>query len=213
MARLTKTSLTAGLAALAERDPDVARALGEVGPPALRKRAPGFGTLLRAIVGQQVSVASASAIWGRLEAACPSLAPEDFLGLNDAAFRAIGFSRQKEHYGRGMAEDLLAGRVDLKRLGRLDDEDAIAELVRIKGIGRWSAEIYLLFAHGRPDVWPIDDVGLMVGMEWLKRLGARPDKDEMRELGEAWRPWRGAAAHLLWHYRHNAPPVPSKSTP
>ena len=204
MGKLTRDGLRAALAEIGARDADMARAHGEVGLPGLRRRKPGFETLLRAIVAQQVSVAAAKAIWGRTVATVTPFEPAAFLDATDDALRAAGLSRQKIAYGRGLATDLVSGRVRLDRLGRMSDDDAIEELVKIKGIGRWSAEVYLLFAHGRADMWPIDDVGLMAGMQRVKRLDARPDRAEMLALGAAWRPWRGAGALLLWHYLHNA---------
>lgn len=204
MSKLTREGLREALAEIAKRDADMARAHGEVGLPALRRRKPGFETLLRAIVAQQVSVAAAASIWARVTATVQPFEPAAFLDATDEALRAAGLSRQKIGYGRGLAADLATGRVRLDRLGRMSDEEAIAELVKIKGIGRWSAEVYLLFAHGRADMWPVDDVGLMAGMQRVKRLEARPGRVEMLTLGEAWRPWRGAGALLLWHYLHNA---------
>ncbi|MGE5148237.1 MAG: DNA-3-methyladenine glycosylase family protein [Candidatus Eiseniibacteriota bacterium] len=204
MGKLTREGLRAALAEIAARDADMARAHAEVGLPGLRRRRPGFETLLRAIVAQQVSVAAAKAIWGRVQDTVDPLEPARFLKASDAVLRAAGLSRQKIAYGRALASDITSGRVRLDRLGRMSDEDAIAELVQLKGIGRWSAEVYLLFAHGRADMWPVDDVGLMAGMQRVKRLEARPNRAEMLELGEAWRPWRGCGALLLWHYLHNA---------
>jgi len=204
MRKLSREGLREAIAELATRDADFARAHGEVGVPPLRRRRQGFETLLRAIVAQQVSVAAAGAIWARVQATVDPLEPARFLKASDAALRAAGLSRQKIAYGRGLASDLVTGRVRLDRLGRMSDEDAIAELVKIKGIGRWSAEVYLLFAHGRADMWPVDDVGLMVGMQRIKRLEERPKRTEMLILGEPWRPWRGAAALFLWHYLRNA---------
>ena len=127
----------------------------------------------------------------------------------EALFRAIVGQqvsiRQKVAYARHLAEMVGSGDVRLNRLPRMTDEEAIAELIRIKGIGRWSAEIYLLSALGRRDMWPVDDLALMIAAQRMKRLEARPDRKGMIALGEAWRPWRGAVAHLLWHYYSNAP--------
>jgi DNA-3-methyladenine glycosylase II len=204
MRKLSREKLQDAMAALAARDADFARAHVEVGLPPRRRRRQGFETLLRAIVAQQVSVAAASSIWARVQATVDPLEPQRFLKAGDAALRAAGLSRQKIAYGRGLAADLVSGRVRLDRLGRMSDEDAIAELIKIKGIGRWSAEVYLLFAHGRADMWPVDDVGLMVGMQRIKRLESRPKRAEMLVLGEPWRPWRGAGALFLWHYLRNA---------
>ena len=131
--------------------------------------------------------------------------PETVLTLDDEALRGAGLSRQKVAYARHLAEMVGSGDVRLNRLPRMTDEEAIAELIRIKGIGRWSAEIYLLSALGRRDMWPVDDLALMIAAQRMKRLEARPDRKGMIALGEAWRPWRGAVAHLLWHYYSNAP--------
>ncbi len=202
---LTQRTLESGLARIAQRDAEVAQALAAVGPPELRRRDPGFATLLRAIVGQQVSIASAAAIWRRLEDAAGPVTPGSVLALDDAAFRRIGFSRQKRGYGRGLAADVVSGRLDLDGLAEMDDEGAAAELVKVKGIGPWSAEIYMLFALGRRDSWPADDLALMTAMQRIKGLEARPGRARMTALAEPWRPWRGAGAHLLWHYYRNGP--------
>ena len=204
-ARITPGTLKLALAELAARDPDLARAHREAGPPPLRRRPKGFPALVRIVCSQQVSVASADAILGRLDAAVSPLIPEGFLALDDDALKRVGFSRQKTAYIRGLAADLMAGRVDLDRLARLDDEAAIAELVKIKGIGRWSAEIYLLFSLKRPDIWPVDDLAVVVAVQRLKRLPERPDRAAMIEIGEPWRPWRSVAARLMWHYYRKTP--------
>jgi len=192
--------LAEGLEALATLDNDVARALAEAGPPALRRREPGFEALLGAIVSQQVSKAAAATIWGRLVSAADPSTPQTLLALDEDALRAVGLSRQKAGYARALAEAVMTGMIDLDGLARRPDEDVVAELVRLKGIGRWSAEIYLLFALGRPDAFPADDLALMIGAQRLKRLDARPDPNGLKQIAEAWRPWRGPAALLLWHY-------------
>lgn len=197
---LTDRTLRHGLAALARADADFGRALAEAGPPPLRRREPGCGTLLRAIVAQQLSTKAAATIWSRFEAAVVPLEPGALRAFSDDDLRALGLSRQKVGYCRALAEDLLCGRVDLQRIAERDDEAAIAELMTLKGIGRWTAEIYLLFALGRPDVFPADDLALMAAAQRMKRLEARPTGKELREIAAAWRPWRGAAAHFLWHY-------------
>ena len=127
-----------------------------------------------------------------------------YCAVADDDLRASGLSRQKLSYMRSLAELVASGDVPLDALDTLDDEDAITQLVKIKGIVRWTAEIYLMFALGRRDVWPADDLGLMVGMQRIKQLRSRPDRKRMLRLGEAWRPWRSAAAHLLWHYFHQS---------
>jgi DNA-3-methyladenine glycosylase II len=155
--------------------------------------------LLRTIVGQQVSVAAARSMWTKLEAAVGS--PPDLavlLKASDEELRAAGLSRQKAGYARSLAGLVLSGELDLANLPE-DDEEAIALLTKIKGIGRWSAEIYLLFSEGRPDVWPAGDLAVQIEIGKLLGLEDRPSEKQLRELGEAWRPHRGAAAILAWH--------------
>jgi len=190
---------------LAAGDPHIKAALAEIGLPPPRERPPGFGSLARIILGQQVSVASAAAIWNRLTAGVDPFTPENVLTRSLDELRAFGLSRQKAAYILGMAEALTTGAVDLERIAKLDDEAAIAELTKIKGFGRWSAEIYLLFSLGRLDVFPAGDLGLAVAMQRLKKLRKRPDPKRLLKLSEAWRPHRGAAAYFLWHFLHNAP--------
>lgn len=206
MSKLTKATLREGLDALAGVDPDIAAALAAHGYPVLRRRPQGFAALMRIIVGQQVSTQAAASIWARLEAAVDVADPASVIGARDDALRAAGLSRQKAAYVRALAEDVASGRVALRRIPRMDDESAIAELVKIKGIGRWSAEIYLLFALGRRDIWPADDLAVMVAVQRLKQLDARPDRKTMDALAEPWRPWRGAAAHFMWHYYRMSDP-------
>ena len=200
MRELTEQSLIAGLDETARRCPAVARALAEAGYPELRRREPGFAALLRAIVGQQLSVASAGAIWGRLEDAVRPLTPEALAALDDATLRALGLSGPKTRYARALAEGCASGALDLARLEGLPDEDAIAALVAVKGIGRWTAEVYLLFALGRRDVLPAGDLALLTAAQRLFGLPERPAPGGLLERAEIWRPWRGAVAHLLWRY-------------
>ncbi len=192
-------TLRPALEALAARDPDIARHYALCGLPPLRRRPVGFAGLAQIIAAQQVSAASANAIVGRLEAALRPLTAEGFLELDEAALKAIGLSRPKMRYCRALAEDLLAGRIDLDGLAGLDDEAAIEHLTRAKGIGVWSAEVYLLFALRRPDVWPAGDLAVQVAVQRVKGLEARPNVAEMRALAEPWRPHRSAAARFLWH--------------
>ncbi len=206
MARADK-SLQPALDALAARDPDIARCFAACGLPPVRRQKPGFAGLIHIIMAQQVSTASAAAIIGRLNAALGTLTPAGFLALDETELKAIGLSRQKMLYGRALAEDVLARRIDLRALKAMDDDEAIAHLVQAKGIGRWTAEIYLLFALRRPDIWPADDLAVQAAAQRVKNLDARPDERTLRALGEAWRPHRSAAAHLLWHaYRHTGLP-------
>lgn len=200
---LTADELRSGLDEIADREPKIARALQIAGYPEPRIRATGYATLLRTIVGQQVSVAAAASVWSRLEALLGStIAPEALLAAEFDALRACGLSRQKQGYARSLCELVVAGSIDFDNLPA-DDEEAIAQLVGIKGIGRWSAEIYLLFAEGRPDIWPAGDLAVQAGLHKLLDLTERPSEKRARELAEAWRPHRGAAAIFTWHCYNN----------
>jgi DNA-3-methyladenine glycosylase II len=195
----TAATIRQSVQALAALEPAFASVLERHGPPEPRKSEPGAHTLLRTIVGQQVSVAAARSMWAKLEAAYGS--PPDLeriLKASDEELRAAGISRQKAGYSRSLPELVLSGELDLANLPA-DDEEAIALLTRIKGIGRWSAEIYLLFAEGRRDVWPAGDLAVQIAIGRLLGLDDRPTEKHLRELGEAWRPHRGAAAVLAWH--------------
>ena len=184
-------------------EPVFAEILERAGPPRFRRRRNGFGTLLHIILEQQVSIDAAAAMHKKLLGVCRPLVPKIFLALDDGTLRSCGFSRQKMGYARDLAEMVDSGKFDFARLGAAEDEAALAELLSIKGIGRWSAEIYLLFALGRPDIWPAGDLGLQVAIGDHLGFGARPDEIEMRRLGEAWRPWRSVAACLFWQsYLH-----------
>lgn len=197
---LDEARLRSALAALALVDADIAGALDRYGYPRARCREPGFATLIHIIAAQQVSTASAAAIARKLAVALDGeVTPEGLLGLDDLAMRAAGFSGPKIAYARGLAEALVQGNLDLAGLQRLDEEAAVASLTRLKGFGRWSAEIYLLFAHGRADVFPADDLAVQIAYQRLKRLDGRPTAKALRLLVEPWRPYRGAAAVFLWH--------------
>ncbi len=164
-------------------------------------RAPaGFPGLLRIILEQQVSTKAAEAMWRKLCGGADRISPEAVLALDDDALRQCGFSRQKMAYARGLAEDVVSGRLDIEAVHGMPDDEALELLVRIKGIGRWSAEIYLLLVLGRPDVWPVDDLAVAVGLQWLLGRDERPPRDELIALGEPWRPYRSTAARLVWHY-------------
>lgn len=202
---LSPDALRASLDALAGREPGFAAALEQAGYPEPRAGDPGYVTMLRAIVGQQVSVKAAAAIWGRLDAAAGGADdPARIAALDLDALRAVGLSRQKALYAHSLAEEVTSGRLDFARLPA-DDEAAIAELVRVKGIGRWTAEIYLLFAEGRPDIWPAGDLAVQIEVGRILGLPARPGERETRALAEGWRPHRGAAAIFAWHYRKAVP--------
>jgi DNA-3-methyladenine glycosylase II len=184
-------------------EPLFAEILERAGPPRFRRRRNGFGTLLHIILEQQVSIDAAAAMHKRLLGLCRPLAPEAFLALDDGTLRSCGFSRQKMGYARDLAARVDSGKLDFARLDAAEDEAALAELLSLRGIGRWSAEVYLLFALGRADIWPAADLGLQVALGDHLRSGARLDEPETRRLGEAWRPWRSVAACLFWQsYLH-----------
>jgi DNA-3-methyladenine glycosylase II len=172
---------------------------GTLPEPVLRAPA-GFPGLLRIILEQQVSTKAAEAMWRKLCAMVDPVTPDAVLALDDEALRQCGFSRQKTVYARGLAEDVASGRLDIEAVHRMPDDEALESLVRIKGIGRWSAEIYLLLVLGRPDVWPVDDLAVAVGLQWLLGRAERPPRDELVARGEPWRPYRSTAARLVWHY-------------
>jgi DNA-3-methyladenine glycosylase II len=200
----TIDTLHESLEALASAEPAFAAVLEQHGRPEPRISPPGAVTLLRTIVGQQVSVAAARSMWAKLEAAYGS--PPDLASIlkaTDDELRAAGVSRQKAGYARSLARLVLSGELDLDALPA-DDEEAIALLTRIKGIGRWSAEIYLLFAEGRRDVWPAGDLAVQIQIGRLLGMDDRPSEKVLREIGERWRPHRGAAAVLAWHSYNSA---------
>lgn len=197
---LSADQLRASLDALAAIEPAIAAAVARVGYPPPRIRERGYGTLLRTIVGQQVSVAAAQSIWNKLEAALGDLDDPATVARTDAeTLRATGLSRQKASYALSLADEVTSGRLDLANLP-VDDEEAIAQLVRVKGIGRWSAEIYLLFAEGRADVWPAGDLAVQIEIGRILGHDERPSEKLVRDLAESWRPHRGAAAILAWHH-------------
>jgi DNA-3-methyladenine glycosylase II len=201
---LTARQLKKGIDAVASREPAIARAVKVAGYPEPRIRERGYRTLLRTIVGQQVSVAAASSMWRKLEALLgEEVAAEALLAQEFDALRACGLSRQKQGYARSLCELVTSGELDLHNLPD-DDEDAIELLTKIKGIGRWSAEIYLLFAEGRPDIWPAGDLAVQAGLGRILQLEERPSEKHVRELAEPWRPHRGAIAILTWHCYNNA---------
>ena len=197
--RITRKVLTEAVEELARRDQDFARLYEIIGLPPMRARPPGFASLFKIVCGQQVSTASAAAIVARLEKAASPLTPESFLRLGARDFKVIGLSRQKSAYGCALADAILAGELDLSAIPKLDDETAIAALSAVKGIGRWTAEVYLLFALRRPDLWPIGDLGVVNGLIRMKGYAERPPRDELMAVAEPWRPWRSVAARMLWH--------------
>ena len=166
-------------------------------------REPGFATLMLLILEQQVSLSSARATYSRLLDAVSPLTPRGFLKLGDACLRSIGFSRQKTSYGRNLARAVVEKSLNVGELESMDDPDARSELMKIKGIGPWTADVYLLTALRRPDIWPRGDLALVVAAQKIKGLATRPSPGEFEAIGFPWKPWRAVAARLLWHYYLN----------
>ena len=197
---LSADQLRTALDALSQREPAIATAITRAGYPEPRIRARGYATLLRTIIGQQVSTKAAESVWRKLEGIVGSLDdPGNIARASDEQLREAGLSRQKASYARSLAEEVTSGRLDLDNLPA-DDEEAVAALVRVKGIGRWSAEVYLLFAEGRPDIWPAGDLAVQIEIGRILGHETRPSEQLTRELAESWRPHRGAAAIFAWHH-------------
>ena len=200
---LSKTQLRAALDAVAADEPKLRAAIARAGYPEARQRPEGYETLLRTIVGQQVSVAAAASVWAKLETHLgDGCAPDRLLASEFDELRACGLSRQKQGYARSLAELTRDGELGLDALPE-EDEEAIARLTRVKGIGRWSAEIYLLFAQGRPDIWPAGDLAIQAGLHQILDLPERPDERTTRALAADWSPHRGAVAVFIWHHYNN----------
>jgi DNA-3-methyladenine glycosylase II len=206
-------ALKESLDALAAAEPRIGVALARAGYPEPRTSPTGYQTLLRAIVGQQVSVAAAASMWAKLTALVGDPPdPERLLAASDEALRSAGLSRQKASYARSLADEVLSGRLDFSALPE-DDEDAIARLVAVKGIGRWTAEIYLLFAEGRRDIWPAGDLAVQIETGVIMGLDERPSEKAIRAMAEAWRPHRGAFAVFAWHHRRTRMQKPEDQAP
>ncbi len=197
--RLTPTNIAIGLEYLSGVDQQLAALYTRNGSPPLWERATGFPTLVHIILEQQVSLASARAAFTRLQTACGTVSPTALLSFNDEEMKTIGFSRQKATYCRGLAQVLIEGDLDLESLDMLPDHEVRKQLVKVKGIGPWTAEIYLLMVLLRPDSWPIGDLALAVALQDAKSLPTRPGPSELESMAQPWRPWRALAARLLWH--------------
>ena len=197
---LSKEQIDASLKAVARKDATVKTWLKHIGPPEPRSRPRGYEALLRTLIGQQVSVAAARSIAAKLEAAIGSLGdPAVVLAAKDDDLRAAGLSWQKVSYAKALAEAVTTGVLNFRKLARLGDEEAIAMLSSVKGFGRWSAEIYLMFAEGRADIWPSGDLGVQEGLKRLQNLDERPRDKATRDIGAIWSPHRSAMALFCWH--------------
>lgn len=198
--RLTSDTYARHVIALCTADPDLATVVDRFGPPPFWTREPGFVTLVHIILEQQVSLASAQAALDRLKGVADPLTPASLLALDDDTLRRVGFSRQKMGYARLLAQAVLAGDLDLDRLVTLPDDEARTALTALKGIGPWTADVYLLMALRRADMWPVGDRALVVAVREVKGLDHDPTPAEMGQIGEAWRPVRAVAARILWHH-------------
>jgi DNA-3-methyladenine glycosylase II len=197
---LTRSRFNLALSSLKERDSDLRGVISNFGPPPLWKRLPGFPTLVQIILEQQVSLSSARAAFNRLYRTIPSLTPEAFLNLNGKSLLKIGFSRQKADYCRRLAESIHSGFFKPESLRQMDDEQAKSALIQIKGIGPWTADIYLLTALRRPDIWPSGDLALATAVQQVKQFRIRPTPQELEALSQVWKPWRAVAARIFWHH-------------
>jgi len=196
---LDDENLAKGLRILARRDKSMARAIRFAGPLPDRSLPRGFATLAKIIVEQQLSLAAAAAIWSRLEADLGEVTPAGVLSRDVPHLKALGLGARKAEYVHGIATALLSNDLDLPAMCRMTDLDAIAHLTAVRGVGPWTAEVYLLFAEGRSDIFPAGDIALQAAAQWAFDLPTRPDTESFRIMADAWRPWRGAAARLLWH--------------
>ncbi len=196
---LNENVFTQSVRVLANRDAHLAGVLQKYGTPPLWVREPGFPTLVYIILEQQVSLASAKAAFDRLNAAVRPLTPRRFLKLNDVELKRIGFSRQKTLYTRLLADSLACNHFDLRYLHELHDDAARKMLTAFKGIGNWTADIYLLSALRRPDIWPVGDLALATAVQEVKRLRSRPSPEKLEKISAPWRPYRAVAARLFWH--------------
>lgn len=203
--RLTLETFNKALTILAQRDPDLGAVIAKFGNPPVWRRPRGFETLILLILEQQVSLASARAAYDRLAACAGALTPDNMLALEDTEYRAAGVSRQKTRYIRHLSDCVLDRSLRIDRLGRMSDDDVRGHLMQVKGIGAWTADVYLLMALMRPDVWPVGDIALQAAAHGIKGLTARPDQDQLAEIGESWRPWRSVAARILWHHYLSTP--------
>ncbi|MDX2416424.1 MAG: hypothetical protein QNK19_03080 [Xanthomonadales bacterium] len=199
-APLNQKSLVNAAKSVAQKDKDFARILEKHGPPPLWERNPGFVTLIRIILEQQVSLASADAMFQRLKKNIKPLSPTTVIAAGESFLRSFGVTRQKAAYFINVAQAIQTGELDLDALGLESDETAIEKLTSVKGIGQWTAKIYLLMALRRPDVWPVGDVALATAFKNLKGRPERPTQLELSEIAKAWSPHRATAARMLWHY-------------
>jgi len=197
---LNQHSLEFGVLYLSKIDPDIKRIVDIFGFPPLWFRVPGFPTLIHIILEQQVSLASAKAAFQKLSQACGEITPGRFLEFSDIELKGIGFSRQKTEYGRDLSNKILNGELEIDQLHYSSDAEAKNKLIQVKGIGQWTADIYLLMALLRPDIWPSGDLALSKAVQEVKNLEIALSHESLKEIAEGWKPWRSVAARIFWHY-------------
>ena len=197
---LTQQTLAEAASTLAQRDDVLSEIFKKHGNPPLWRRPATFPTLVRIILEQQVSLRSADAMYRRLHTALKSISPETFLLAGEMRLRQLGVTRQKTAYLLHLSSSIVDGNLRLRQLYRMTDSDAKDTLMRIKGIGSWSADVYLLMALRRADIWPAGDLALAVAVKDLHRLPQKPSTDELERFAERWRPYRAVAARMLWQY-------------
>lgn len=202
---IDKIQIAQGMEALSELDSEIAEAYALIGAPEPRVRPTGFSAFLSIIIGQQVSTEAANAIRGRVEALLGDVSAERVIAVEDQALREAGMSFRKIEYAKGLAEAQLAGTFDAEGLDQLTDADVIESITALRGFGRWSAEIYMMFSLGRLDVFPADDLAIQVALGRLKTLEKKPTPKQARDLIEHWSPWRSVGSLFLWHYYRGAP--------
>ena len=203
--QLTATTLAEGVAELARRDPHLAAVIARHGAPPLWDRAPGFQTLVQIILEQQISLSAGRAAYARLERLAGTVTPERVAALSEADLRSAGLTRQKSTYIRDLARAIVAGEFDPAALATLDDDEARAALIKLRGVGAWTADIYLLMALGRADIWPSGDLALVAAIREVKRMRSLPSPDRVARITRAWSPWRAVAARVLWHHYLSTP--------
>ena len=210
--QLTTDTLAEGIAELARRDPHLAAVIARYGAPPLWDRPPGFETLVQIILEQQISLSAGRAAYGRLERLAGAVTPERVASLAESDLRSAGLTRQKSSYIRGLAVAIVAGEFDPGGLTAMDDESARTELIKLRGVGAWTADIYLLMALGRADIWPSGDLALVAAIREVKRMRSLPTSDRIGRITRTWSPWRAVAARVLWHHYLSTPRSRAKVT-
>jgi len=201
---MDNSTVLQGIQQLSIQDKDIKDVIAKLGMPEARARSKGFETFLSTIIGQQLSTKAAQSIMARVLDLMDEPTPEQFIKIPPQTLRDAGLSFRKIEYTQGLASAVLEGSFDIDGLESLSDEDAIKEITKLRGLGRWSAEIYLMFSLGRKDIFPADDLGILVGLQLLKGLDSKPTAKQAREMVGHWAPWRSAGALCLWHYYHHA---------